>query len=198
VARTLPSTVSGHRGLVVLGGPQAAYDLDGAPWLRRELALVREALQTRTPFLGVCLGAQLAAVAAGGRAFKGPAPGIGFGEVRLSDEGRKDELFNVLPERFEAFHCHGDAYARPADAPNLAVSDAGLEQAARLGPFAWTVQFHLETTPAILRAMLERADLAAPGVEVDAVLAHAEVVEPVQRRLAHDLFDGWLDIGCID
>ncbi|MEV7089383.1 methyltransferase domain-containing protein [Streptomyces sp. NPDC093085] len=69
----VPEGLAGVEALVVMGGPAAAYRDDGFPTRRAELALLRAALAAEVPVLGVCLGAQLLAVAAGGTAFAGGA-----------------------------------------------------------------------------------------------------------------------------
>jgi GMP synthase (glutamine-hydrolysing) len=53
-------------GVVSLGGRQSATRVDADPFIAAEVALLTEALWARVPVLGVCLGAQLLAVAAGG------------------------------------------------------------------------------------------------------------------------------------
>ena len=56
--------------LLVLGGPMGVADVgDPAfPWLAAEVELLREVLRRDQPVIGVCLGAQLLALAAGGTA----------------------------------------------------------------------------------------------------------------------------------
>ena len=59
----LPERVTEHAALVVLGGPQQAYDDGSAPWLRDTKALLAQAVSASLPTLGICLGAQLLAEA---------------------------------------------------------------------------------------------------------------------------------------
>src|SRR6476661_7215520 len=44
-----------HDGMIVMGGPQSANDQEMAG----ELHFIQQALDTNTPLLGICLGAQL-------------------------------------------------------------------------------------------------------------------------------------------
>src|SRR6188768_1856799 len=57
--------------LVVMGGPMGVEDVGNPryPFLGPELALLRAALAADVPILGICLGAQLLAAAAGARVF---------------------------------------------------------------------------------------------------------------------------------
>src|SRR5690349_25036641 len=51
--------------LVVMGGALGVADLPAQPFLRREVALLERCVAARAPVLGICLGAQLLAHAAG-------------------------------------------------------------------------------------------------------------------------------------
>jgi GMP synthase-like glutamine amidotransferase len=138
----LPDDLRGVDALVVMGGSMAAYSDDGFPTREAELALLAEALRRELPTLGVCLGAQLLAVAAGGRALPGQAgEEVGWAPVRLVGE---DRLFSGLPASFPVLHWHGDTVELPPGAELLASSDRYPNQAFRVGPVAWGMQFHVE------------------------------------------------------
>src|SRR6478609_10402135 len=80
----LPEDLAGHAGLVVMGGPMSAASDDGFPSRLAEVALITDALRRGVPMLGVCLGAQLLAVAAGAPIRSGGAPEIGWGTVQVT------------------------------------------------------------------------------------------------------------------
>ncbi|WP_406103478.1 gamma-glutamyl-gamma-aminobutyrate hydrolase family protein [Streptomyces sp. NBC_01003] len=86
----------------------AAHSDAGFPARRVELALLRQALAAEVPVLGVCLGARLLAVAAGGAARTGSGSQLGWGEVRTGPAADRDPLFAGAPERLRVPHRHGD------------------------------------------------------------------------------------------
>jgi len=64
------------KGLIILGGPMGAYEEAVNPWMDNEVSAVRKALDAKLPILGICLGSQLLAKAAGSQVWGCPrAPG---------------------------------------------------------------------------------------------------------------------------
>ena len=57
--------------VVVLGGPIGVYDRQAYPFLDAELELLRFRLDHKRPTIGICLGAQLIAAAAGASVYPG-------------------------------------------------------------------------------------------------------------------------------
>jgi GMP synthase-like glutamine amidotransferase len=178
----VPPSVEGD-ALIVLGGPMGAHDDEVAPWLPSVRELMRSAIEDGVPTIGVCLGAQLLAVAAGGTVERGAAgPEIGLGEVTVS---RTDDLLTegVIP----VVQWHYDAVTSlPEDSEVLASSELYSIQAFRIGEVAWGLQFHLEATPAMVRtwAVDEGMDPAiAEPVEFAAVRL-AEAGQLIARRFA--------------
>ena len=97
------------------------------------------------PTLGICLGSELLARAAGAWVGPLPVPEIGWGEVELTPAGAADPVFSALPARFEGLLWHHYAHDLPEGGVALAHSAASL-QAFRLGETCWGVQFHPEVT----------------------------------------------------
>lgn len=140
----LPRELSPYAGLVVMGGPMSAGSDDDFPTRARELELLHEALGSQVPTLGICLGAQLLAVAGGGSIERTGPPEIGWGDVQLLPEAARDALFEGPADELTVLHWHGETFTLPPDAALLASSSRYRHQAFRLGSCAWGLQFHLE------------------------------------------------------
>ncbi|MQA93161.1 MAG: type 1 glutamine amidotransferase [Streptosporangiales bacterium] len=135
-----------HDGLIVLGGAMGATDDERAPWLPGARALLRQAVAAGVPTLGICLGAQLLAVACGGEVARGAAgPELGACPVTVAADG--DALLGGLSgtPRFVQWHFDVITVPPPGAVP-LASSAMYPVQAFRLGDVAWGVQFHPEVT----------------------------------------------------
>jgi GMP synthase-like glutamine amidotransferase len=129
--------------VMVFGGAQNVGEEDRFPWLRDEYAALSGWLEAGTPLLGVCLGAQTLAHAAGAPVAKLPAAYTGFIETELTGAGVDDPVLGVLPERFRALNGNAYGFDLPPGAVELARSGP-LRQGYRLGERAWGVQFHPE------------------------------------------------------
>lgn len=172
----VPADAAGIDALVVMGGPMGVGDADRLPHLTAEIALLQSALAAGTPTLGICLGAQLLAHAAGGRVTRGARPEIGFFPVQLHDTTITDPLFTALPRSILALHWHNDVFTPPPGSVALAASALTRCQAFRCGAAAWGVLFHLEFTAAGFEGMVQAsaADTAAAGVNAARLRADAK------------------------
>lgn len=162
-ADPLPRSIGGYRGLICLGGPMGVYEEEAYPFIGDEIALIESALKAHTPMLGICLGAQLLARAAGAKVYKGGAKEIGWFKVRLTQEGKGARLLAGFPEEYTVFQWHGDTFDIPADSVNLASSELFQNQFIKVGPSAYGIQFHLEVTETMVAEWLKinAAEVAA-------------------------------------
>jgi GMP synthase-like glutamine amidotransferase len=142
-----PRELSEYAAMLTFGGAMHADQEDKHPWLRAQKELLAGLVEGGTPTLGVCLGAQILAAAAGAAPRRLPEPEIGWLDVELTPEGSADPLLSSLPERFTAFQWHSYEFPPPPGAASLATSPACL-QAFRAGDAAWAIQFHPEVTQA--------------------------------------------------
>src|SRR6476646_5401210 len=101
-------------------------------WIAEEKALLRELLTREVPLLGLCLGGQLVAEAAGAEARRASEPEIGWHQVEVTPEGAADPLLGPLAPSFEAFQWHSYEFPLPPGAVPVAKSEVCL-QACRLG-----------------------------------------------------------------
>ncbi|MCW2792814.1 MAG: guaA 2 [Nocardioides sp.] len=182
-------------GIVLGGGP---FNVSDPPELKSDVQHRVEAelrgLATRVvaadfPFLGACYGIGTLGTLAGGLVDRTYGEPIGAVEVRLTDAGRADDLFGVLPPAFDAFLGHKEAVAvLPAGAVLLASSATCPVQAFRIGEHVYATQFHPELdVPALLhRIEVYRHHGYFDPVELDTVLARARtgVVTEPPRLLA--------------
>jgi GMP synthase-like glutamine amidotransferase len=170
-------SLDGIAAAIVFGGEPQVDDERRHPWLRPEKALVRQLLERDTPLLGVCLGSQLVAEAAGAVVRRAAQPEIGWLEVELTPEGIEDVVLGFLPKRFESFQWHHYEWLLPPAAVALARSARCL-QAFRLEDRpVWGVQFHPEVTHADLRSWLDSWEndpgAVATGLDPEAIRAES-------------------------
>jgi GMP synthase-like glutamine amidotransferase len=134
--------------MMVMGGPQDVWQEDLYPWLVPEKAAIRRFVaELQRPYLGICLGHQLLADALGGEVGPGRAPEVGTLTISQTSEGRKDPLFNGVPDPIEVLQWHGAEVKRlPEGGVPLARSDVCAVQAFRYGKAAYGLQCHVEVT----------------------------------------------------
>jgi GMP synthase-like glutamine amidotransferase len=183
----LPTSLDGYSAMVVMGGPQQAYDDTSAPWLAAVKGLLKEAVASSLPTFGVCLGAQLLAEACGGRVEPGSdGPELGSYLVAKRDVAGADPLFWDLPLSPVVVQWHYDAEVELPPGSTLLMSSSRYpHQAFRVGDCAWGIQFHVEadadmvTRWATKDGRLDVLDRTLP--ELDEV---SEVWGEVLRRFA--------------
>jgi GMP synthase (glutamine-hydrolysing) len=160
-----PRPLDAYDAVLVFGGAMHADQDESHPWLREETMWLQQLLSRRTPVLGVCLGVQLIARAAGAWIGRMPdGPEIGWCRVELTEAGIADPVLGSMPPTFDALQWHHYTYGLPAGAVELARSPA-CTQAFRLGDACWGVQFHPEVTSAQLDGWIADADDPPPDPE---------------------------------
>ena len=172
-------------GLIVLGGPGPSADDDSVAHLVAERVLIADAVRGQMPVLGICLGAQLLAVALGGGVLAAPVPEIGMGTVRLTDAGAADSVLGPLTSPFPVLQWHHDTFLPPPGAVGLASSDACANQAFRWAACVYGLQFHVEITP-VLAARI--------GPELAPIRLDAETVTQA-HRVGRSVLDRFLRLA---
>ncbi|MCL4435814.1 MAG: type 1 glutamine amidotransferase [Thaumarchaeota archaeon] len=158
-----------YSGVILLGGPMNVYEEKEYPFLRHEDRLIKSALKRGTPLLGICLGAQLIAKAAGARVYRGREKEIGWYTLYLTPEARLDRLFRGFEAQMTVFQWHGDTFDVPEGGVRLAGSSLFTNQAFLIGAATYALQFHLEVSAEMIREWAEcyRDDLVSLNGTVD-------------------------------
>jgi GMP synthase (glutamine-hydrolysing) len=156
-----PTTI---RGVIVMGGPMSVNDADTLTPLADEIAWLQRAVALDVPVLGICLGAQLLAKAAGATIAPAPCPEVGVAPVTIADPD--DRLVAHLAPAAYAMHWHGEQFTLPQAAVPLAYSAQTEIQAFRLGSSAWGMLFHLEVDDELLDIWLAEPTMAAEAEHV--------------------------------
>jgi GMP synthase (glutamine-hydrolysing) len=200
----LPETVEapadplGYDAVFVLGGSMNVDEGDEYGWIGNERGLLGKLLERRVPLIGLCLGGQMVAAAAGAVPRRAPRPEIGWHPIELTDEGRSDPLFGPLAPGFEAFQWHSYEFPLPPGAVTLARSDVSL-QAARIGELAWAIQFHPEVSAADALHWIDDyetdADAVRIGVDPTALALETEAKIDAFNELGRALCRRWLDVA---
>jgi GMP synthase (glutamine-hydrolysing) len=190
-----PSDPLGYDAVLVLGGAMNVNEEERHGWIVAEKALLRELLEREAPLLGLCLGGQLLAAAAGAEPCRASRPEIGWHRVDVTAEGEDDPLLGPLAPSFEAFQWHSFEFPLPPGATPLARSEVCL-QAARLGRHAWALQFHPEVSAGDARHWIEdyRADPDAVRIGIDPAALGPETREKIGafNELGRELCRRWL------
>jgi GMP synthase (glutamine-hydrolysing) len=182
----IPS-LEGYSAVVVLGGEQGAYESELHPHLADEMQLIRDAVASDVPLLGICLGAQLVAHALGGRAYLAERPEVAVMQPTLTAEGAQDPLAPHLVKPTLVFH--QDSFEVPPGARTLAVSDR-FPQVFRCGS-ALAIQPHPEVRIEDVEHWIAASDIPErAGVDADALLD--DMRSKVDRNDAAALFEAWL------
>lgn len=172
---SLPTDLTEHRGMVVLGGSMDAYSDARCPWLTDVKSLVRGAVEDFTPTLGICLGMQLITVALGGEVHRNPhGQQIGVLPLEWLPAARDDELFSSLTRMRVAVQWNDDVVRElPRQAVVLARTTRAEVQAAAFAAQMWGVQWHPELGREIVAQWAEhdRDAVWERGVDVDEYVA---------------------------
>jgi GMP synthase (glutamine-hydrolysing) len=137
--------------LILMGGPMGANEEHLYPFLAEEMQIIKQRISSDQATLGVCLGAQLLAKAAGARVYSPGVGEYGWAPIHLTPSG-KNSCLKMLDD-CPVFHWHADTFDLPKKASLLASSVACPNQAFRLGENVLGIQFHIEVNQKKLDAM---------------------------------------------
>lgn len=143
-----------YQAWIVMGGPMNVDEVDKYPFLAPERELFATLIDADRPLMGMCLGAQLIARAAGARVYAKRPKEIGLFNIHLTPPAASDPLFAYFDNPQEVFQWHGDTFELPEGAVHLAGSERFEHQAFRIGRRVYGLQFHLECNLPIARQWL--------------------------------------------
>jgi len=152
----LPPNSHAFDGVIIMGGPQSANDHDTV--MQTELTWVKAALDAKIPMLGVCLGAQIMAKAAGAEIFPSPVRELGWFPLFHCKETSNDALFKTMADGLTIFQWHGETFSLTESMTLVATHPDVPAQAFRLNRAQYGLQFHVEVHAAIIEQWIEYGD----------------------------------------
>jgi GMP synthase-like glutamine amidotransferase len=182
-------------GIGIMGGPMSAND--DLPWIPPLLEFLRDAVRRDVPVIGHCLGGQLMSRAFGGEVRVNPVREIGWGEVRVADNGVARDWLGDL-QSFQTFQWHGDTFSIPPGATRVLEGEHCANQAFAIGRHLG-MQCHVEMTPELVRTWLStgQKEIVEHG-KSPAVQPPAEIEKDLDTRLerlheiADRIYDRWI------
>jgi len=187
--QTLASALDGIDMVLSLGSSWSVYRESASGPVSTETALLKQALKTDVPVLGICFGAQMLARAAGGYVRRADQHEIGWCDVRLTREAPADSS----PLAGTWMQWHYDCVEVPSGATTLAESDNAV-QAFRVGS-SLAVQFHPEATESIVSRWSSgdgRQELADARVDYDTLMAQTRTEATSAEVRSRSLVDWFL------
>ncbi|EAU55087.1 type 1 glutamine amidotransferase [Mariprofundus ferrooxydans] len=191
---TLPANTDHLHGIIIMGGPQSANDTH-LSYIRDELLWLQKRIDEGVPMLGICLGAQLMAKAAGGSIMPSPVRELGWFPVYPTAEAAADPLFSALPAtELTVFQWHGETFTLPDHATLLATHPDVPAQVFRLGHCQYGMQFHIEVDASIIENWIalgtsECAHLGNSGLNT--LRQHTTAYLPDMRSFCRRLVEAW-------
>ena len=159
----LPYDPRDYKAVVVLGGPMNVDEEEKYPFLKPENEFIQKVLKAEVPYMGICLGSQLLAKAAGAKVVKSPVKEIGWYQVELTVDGKNDPMFQGFRPKDPIYHWHGDMFHIPSNGKLLATAPGCPHQALKVGKNAYGLQFHVEVTDKSIREWYKEYIADLPG-----------------------------------
>ncbi len=185
----LPDDPKAFKAVVVLGGPMNVDEVERFPFLSAENDFIRKVLKAEVPFLGICLGSQLLAKAAGARVVKSPVKEIGWYQIQKCQLADSDRLFDGFCEEVPVFQWHGDMFQIPSGGLLLASAQGCPHQALKVGSNAYGLQFHIEITDKSIKEWCE-----GYGEGAQSMMEDYWKVKPAFDTQAQRLYQNFMNI----
>ena len=181
-----------YSGIISMGAHAGVLEEDKHAWMSHERKIMKWALDTETPLLGLCFGSQLLASAAGGRIYKAETGEFAWTKVDMLPEAANDPVIGTLGETVDAFQFHYDNIELPKNAVLLGESNGTIE-AFRVGSSAWATQFHPEVGLSQQLAWLStyRGAFIREGIDITEQIAKSHELAASYRKQAWDLSEAF-------
>lgn len=184
IGQPLPTELQNYAGVIVFGGPMSANDDQELPFIYDELNWIGAALKAQTPYLGICLGAQMLARVLGASVVPHPdgLREIGYFPLRPTPQGK-----SIFGQPMHVYQWHKEGFELPAGATLLATGGGFPNQAFCYGDRAFGLQFHPEITAELIDHWTSGApeQLELPG-------AQARPLHFYQHQLYQRAVENWL------
>ena len=190
-----PPDVRDVDALMIFGGSMHVDQNGEHRWMDPEKEFIREALDRGTPMLGVCLGSQLLAEAAGAEPRRMDEPEIGWYDVEVTEAGAADPVVGPLAPSTKLFEWHHYMAPLPPGAVELARTPACVQAFRVDGKPAWGLQFHAEVTRENLMGWLdgwENSEAVETDLDPDAIRAASERRIEEQNEIGRGLAERFL------
>lgn len=150
-----------YNAVFVFGGPDSANDRSIR--MLDELKMIKLALESGIPYLGICLGMQALVKACGGSVHKSPVKEVGtrgpdgnYFTMDICPGKENDPLFRGLTDSLKIFHLHGETVSLPDNIELLATGKFCRHQIVKAGKNAYGIQGHFELIPEMFSEWMSR------------------------------------------
>ena len=189
----IPNSISNYSALVFMGGPMSVND--DLPWIGKELSLIQQAEQAKMPVLGHCLGGQLICKALGGKINANPVKEIGWHEVEVMENNIANNWLATLPNKFEAFHWHGETFSIPKGATPILKSKYCMNQAFALDNIL-ALQCHVEMTNEMVnewtREYADELSTSSSSLQsAESIINNSEEKITTLNQIADTIYQQW-------
>ena len=135
----LPETMDNHDLAIIFGGPMSVNDLN-MNYIKYEIDWINVVIESKKPFLGICLGAQMFIKNLGGEVECNSenSSEIGFFNIKPTTSG-----LNLFKDQKTFFHWHNEGFNLPSCCELLAEGERFKNQAFKCNK-CFGIQFHPE------------------------------------------------------
>lgn len=190
----LPAWPDETAGVISLGGYMEAKQTREFPFLAAEVKLLRRMVQEGGPVWGICLGAELLTLAAGGEVYQRRKPELGWVSIEKVVD---DPLLRGVPSPFVAFCWHSHSCKLPPTA-HLTAERHDEVQAFRAGGRAWATQFHPEVDASMAPHWIDTAAKKHRDLEpsfVQKLHEQTEALLPAYPAFCHRLTSNFVAVS---